>query len=80
MARVLGLEDESFDGVLEWTLALRRRLELPHTLEGVVAPAQIPELVRMASVDPSLETNPKPCSPDEIERVLRKSLAGDLTP
>jgi hypothetical protein len=34
----------------------------------------------MALADPSLATNPKPCNAAEIERVLRKAIAGDLTP
>ena len=79
LARVLGLSGEGFDAVLEWTLALRARLELPHTLAGIVSEEMIPLLVPMAAADPSLGTNPKPCSEREIERVLRKSIAGDLT-
>ncbi len=80
IARWLGLPREDFDGVLEWTLALRARLGLPETLDGIVGLDQIPEIVRMAAIDPSLATNPKPCSLEEIERVLRKSLTGDLEP
>ena len=80
LARLLGLPREDFEGVLEWTLALRTRLGLPETLDGIVELDRIPEIVRMAAIDPSLATNPKPCSPQEIERVLRKSLSGDLTP
>ena len=49
-------------------------------LAGLLAPEQIPALVPMVLADPSLETNPKACSAAEIERVLRKSIAGDLIP
>lgn len=69
-----------FDAVLAFTLELRERLELPHRLEDVVSESQIAELTTMATLDPSLATNPKACSPAEIERVLRKTIAGDLTP
>jgi hypothetical protein len=79
LAGSLGLSGDAFTGVLEWTLSLRERLGLPATLEGVVEETQIPELVRMAQADPSLTTNPKPCTADEIERVLRKTIAGDLS-
>jgi len=79
LARVLELTGEGFDAVLEWTLELRKRLELPHTLAGIVSEEMIPRLVPMAAADPSLATNPKPCTLEEIERVLRKSIAGDLT-
>lgn len=78
MAHAIGLSGERFDDVLEWTLALRARLELPHTLEGIVGEDMIERLVPMAAADPSLATNPKPCSEADIERVLRKAIAGDL--
>ena len=80
LARVLGLTGEGFDAVFDWTLELRARLQLPPTLEGVVSEEMIQRLVLMAAADPSLATNPKPCSHDELERVLRKTIAGDLTP
>jgi len=84
MAATLGLDasgaSTSFDAVLDWTLKLRDALELPATLGDVVQDEQIPGLVRMAQADPSLTTNPKSCSAAEIESVLRKTIAGDLTP
>jgi alcohol dehydrogenase class IV len=80
MAQALGLPNHRFEDVLEWTLELRDRLGLPHTLEGIVDEEMIPKLVPMAAADPSLGTNPKPCSLEEIERVLRKSISGDLQP
>jgi alcohol dehydrogenase class IV len=80
MAECIGLEGRRFEDVLDWTLALRRNLGLPHTLEGIVDEGMIAQLVPMAAEDPSLATNPKPCNHEEIERVLRKSLAGDLEP
>jgi alcohol dehydrogenase class IV len=85
VADAIGLSDSgstsrsAFDSVLEWTVDLRAQLGLPATLEGVVSEEQISSLVRMASQDPSLGTNPKPCSEAEIEDVLRKTIAGDLS-
>jgi alcohol dehydrogenase class IV len=66
-----------FDAVFDWFVALRRRVGLPESLAGIVAPGQVAGLVPMVQADPSLETNPKPCSAAEIERVLRKAIAGD---
>lgn len=80
LAQTLGLAGHRFEDVLEWTLGLRSTLGLPHTLEGIIDESMIARLVPMAALDPSLGTNPKPCSHDEIERVLRKSLLGDLEP
>ena len=78
LAGALGLEGEGFDAVFDWTVALRDRLGLPRDLADVVAEDQIPDLVQMASEDPSLATNPKPCTLAEIEDVLRRAIAGDL--
>ena len=80
LAQALGLSGHRFEDVLDWTIRLRSRLGLPHTLEGIVDESMISQLVPMAAEDPSLATNPKPCSHSEIERVLRKSLLGDLEP
>ena len=81
LARTLELESSAtgFEAVLDWFLALRRRVGLPESLAGVVAPELVPALVPMVLADPSLETNPKPCSAAEIEHVLRRSIAGDLS-
>ena len=57
VAAYLGL-GSSFD-VLFWTLALRRELEISHTLSGIdVAPDRFDELSRMAAADPSAAGNP----------------------
>jgi len=80
IAQTLGLPGDGFEDVLDWAIELRSRLDLPHTLEGVVDESMISQLVLMAAEDPSLTTNPKPCSHAEIERVLRKSISGDLEP
>jgi alcohol dehydrogenase class IV len=81
LARTLELPParSEFDAVLEWFLALRRRIGLPESLSGLVAPGQIATLVPMVLADPSLETNPKPCTAAEIDRVLRRAIAGDLS-
>lgn len=80
LARVLALPGERFEDVLQWILALRERLRLPHTLAGILDAALIPRLVPMAAADPSLQANPKPCTHADLERVLAKALSGDLTP
>ena len=77
VAQALGIAS-GFDAVLDWTVALRERLGLPGDLSGVVDEAQIPDLVRMASEDPSLATNPKACTLAEIEDVLQRTIAGEL--
>jgi alcohol dehydrogenase class IV len=82
LASWLGLADPGFDAALAWMLALRRDLGLPHTLAevGGVDRSMGRALAPAAAADPSLSTNPKPCSLDELERVFLKSFDGDLTP
>ncbi len=79
LARYLGLPGEHFDDVLHWVLELRKRVELPHSFTGILDAKLIPQLVPMANADPSLATNPKPCSAEDLERVFNKALKGDLT-
>ncbi len=81
LARTLELAEarSDFEAVLEWFLALRRRIGLPESLAGIVSPEQIPALVPMVLADPSLETNPKPCTAAEIAHVLQRAIEGDLS-
>lgn len=81
LAQTLDLEPgrSAFESVLDWFVALRRRIGLPESLAGKVSLDQVPALVPMVLADPSLETNPKPCSAAEIEHVLRRAIAGDLS-
>jgi alcohol dehydrogenase class IV len=81
LARFLGLEKPGFDGVLEWMLALRKEVGMPHTLAGQsgVTREMGKELAPMAAADPSLGSNPKPCSLADLQRVFEKAYDGDLT-
>jgi len=80
IASALELEDIGFDPLLEWVLELRGRLGLPASLASVIDKSLVPEIARLAARDPSLATNPKPCSLPELERVLLKTIDGDLSP
>lgn len=77
----LGLERPDFDGVLQWVVDLRRDLGLPHTLEAAEGfdEAMAKRLAPLALQDPSLGTNPKSCTLEELEMVFVKSLRGDLS-
>ena len=69
------------DGVLEWMLALRSDLGLPHTLSGLpkIHRGLGKELAHLAASDPSLGSNPKPCTLEELQSVFEKAFDGDLT-
>jgi alcohol dehydrogenase class IV len=53
---------------------------MPHTLEGVEGfdASMAKALAPLAAADPSLATNPKPCSLDELEAVFIAAWRGDL--
>jgi alcohol dehydrogenase class IV len=74
LARYLGLVD-----IVEWTLALRREIGIPHTADALgVEEARIPELARMAAADPTAGSNPVPVGAPELERLYRNALDGRL--
>ena len=78
VARYLGLEG-SFEAMLEWVLALRRELKIPHTLAELgVARARIPELARMAVEDPNNGGNPPPLSLADYEALFADAIEGRL--
>jgi alcohol dehydrogenase class IV len=80
LASFLRLPKPGFDGVMQWMLDMRAELGMPHTLEGVEGfdAAMAKALAPLAAADPSLGTNPKPCSLDELEAVFIAAWRGDL--
>ncbi len=80
LGRALALDRPDFDGVLAWMLELRKTLGLPHTLAGQAGVTRDmgKRLAHMAAADPSLGSNPKPCSLADLQRVFEKAFDGDL--
>lgn len=79
IARLLGLADASFDGVLAWVLALRRQLGIPETLQRLNVPAdRADEIGRMAAGDPSAATNPLPLDAAALAAIFRNAVSGRL--
>jgi len=79
IARVLDLEPASFDGLLEWVLDLRKRLDIPHTLAQIgVDDRNAAEIGREAALDPSAGGNPIAVDAAALESIFRASLTGAL--
>jgi alcohol dehydrogenase class IV len=79
LARYLDLPQPTFDGFLEWVLALRQQVGIPHTLAEIGIDAAKAELVgRMAVADASSGTNPIGFSESEYADILRRAVAGTL--
>jgi alcohol dehydrogenase class IV len=74
LARVCGAGD-SPESFVEWLVELKSRIGIPARLamRGVTA-AHIPRLVEVAVKDTCHQTNPKPCSATDFERLFESAL------
>jgi alcohol dehydrogenase class IV len=83
LARVLEIPVASngFDAVLGWMIELRKRLDMPHTLEGVdgFSEALAAHLAPLAVADPTMGGNPIPANERDCERLFIKAFEGDLS-
>jgi alcohol dehydrogenase class IV len=71
--------DNGFRAVLDWTLDLRRRFDVPHTLaEMGVEEERVPELAAAAALDPTAGGNPVPLDTENLTALFHDALAGRL--
>ena len=79
LAAWLGLPGTGYQAVLDWVLALRREIGIPHTLAEIgVGTDRLDRLSEMAAVDPSAGGNPVPIGVPELKRMFVASLEGRL--
>ena len=79
LARYLDLPQPSFDAFLDWVLALREKVRIPHTLAAIgIDTAQAELIGRMAVVDGSAATNPIQFSESAYAEILRNAVTGRL--
>jgi alcohol dehydrogenase class IV len=80
LARYLDLPDPGFMAVLDWVLALRQAVNIPHTLADLgVEHAHIPVFAPAAVQDPSTGSNPLPFDVDDFAQLFERSIDGSLT-
>jgi len=80
LARYLGLPDPGFNAVLDWVLALREDIGIPHTLADLgVKESDVERLAAMAVDDPSTGGNPRPAGLAEMRQMFIKAIRGDLS-
>jgi alcohol dehydrogenase class IV len=71
--------DGGFDGFIDWVLAFRESLFVPHSLGDLgVDDSRIDELAEKAERDPSTGGNPLPFKAADFARLFRAAIAGDL--
>lgn len=77
LARYLGLRRPSFRAVLDWILALREDLGVPHSAKALgVGEDRLDQLAAMAAADPTATGNPVKAGPAEMKRMYLAALAG----
>lgn len=79
LAKFLGLPRPSFTAVLDWLLALRESLNLPHTLVDINIPiSDYDKLADEALLDPSTASNPKKLEKIDFKKLLDNATTGVL--
>jgi len=78
LAAYIGLKPR-FSALMDWTLALREELGVPHTLAGLkVDDAKFELMSKMAPKDPTAGGNPVSLTKAGAAKLYRKALAGTL--
>jgi alcohol dehydrogenase class IV len=79
LARYLDLPGQSAESVVDWTLALRQEIGIPHTLKEIGVDVDIlAEAAPMAELDPSTGGNPVAMTAADYDALYRKAIAGTL--
>ncbi|MCX5495240.1 iron-containing alcohol dehydrogenase [Kaistia dalseonensis] len=79
LARYLDLPGQNATSVIDWVLALRSELGIPHTLKEIgVDESVLPEAARMAELDPSTGGNPVPVTAKDYDVLFRNAINGTL--
>ena len=79
LARLLGLGKPGYAGVMDWILALRARIGVPHTADTLgLTEASVPELAAMAARDLNAPENPRPIKEADAARLYSAALTGTV--
>ncbi len=79
LGAMLGLDNASFEGVVDWVLELRQTVGIPHTADALgLTPELCNELAPMAAADPSGGTNPVKLDEDDYRDLYLDCLEGEL--
>ncbi|HVR66618.1 MAG TPA: iron-containing alcohol dehydrogenase [Verrucomicrobiae bacterium] len=79
LAAYLGLKNPGYQAVLDWVLALRKEIGIPHTLKDIgVGTDKLDSLSEEAFNDPSTGGNPVPAGVPEMKQMFIASIEGRL--
>jgi alcohol dehydrogenase len=79
LSRYLNLEDQTFEGFMNWILYLRKELSIPHTLKELIQDdSKFEEMSKMAKNDPSTGGNPITLEIKDFYNLYKDSFSGIL--
>ncbi len=79
LSKVLDLQRQGTDGVLDYILQLRKDLGIPHTLREIgINEDEAQRIGKMASLDPSTPTNARPLKSEDLEHLFRAAVTGEI--
>jgi alcohol dehydrogenase class IV len=79
LSRYLNLDDQTFDGFMNWIIGLREQLSIPHTLKELIKDnSKFTEMSIMAKDDPSTEGNPVQLETSDFLDLYINSYEGKL--
>ena len=79
LSRYLNLDDQTFEGFMDWILDLRKKLLIPHTLKELIDDdTRFSEMSIMAKNDPSTGGNPTLLKVDDFYNLYKESFNGIL--
>lgn len=79
LSKVLGLQNEGTDAVINYILELRQKLNIPHTLKEIgINGDNSKEIGEMAFKDPSTPSNAKPVNALDLEQLFIAAVTGSL--
>ena len=79
LTRLLGLAQPDFNGLLDWVLAFRARLGIPHSLaEMDITADSAEEMGALAHADPVSGGNPIALSVADYTAIFRRAVAGEV--
>lgn len=79
LSKVLGLQNEGTDAIIDYILDLRKELNIPHTLREIgINEDNAKEIGEMAFKDPSTPSNAGPVDASDLEQLFRAAVTGSI--
>lgn len=76
---VLGIENRSTEGFINFVVDLRNRLGIPHTLADIdITTERAVEIGEMAFKDPSTPSNAKPVTASDLQALFEAAVTGEM--